>query len=408
MTSRSRGLVSWGLFGAALALLGVSVFLWIVNARHVSGVFSPQVLVVPTYGAVGAVIVAKRGHIVGWLLLTFSLVGAVTSISFEYSVASFGGFVEGLPKITVLAWLQQLLWPLNFVFLGLLLLLFPDGKTASPWFRKVLILLISFWGLAVFGSAISPAPIELLNGSEAISLPNPFLIRLPSSLYDTAMTVIFMGAMASILLAAVSPIVKWRRGSDVTKEQIRWPASVVAVSLLSVILAVALAETGVLAADSVLSMIPLLGAAVGLPVAIGISILRYRLYEIDRIVNRAVVYGASTAVLAATYVVVVFGLRGLLGGFAGSSDVAVAGSTLAVAALFRPVRNRSQSFIDRRFNRRRFDVQQTLEGFSASLRDQVDLDALTTQLTSVISQTMEPAHVSLWLRDTGPAEAPRS
>jgi hypothetical protein len=401
MTETRRVVVAWSLFATAMLVTAIATVLWIVNAQHVPGTFAPQLLIVPTYGAVGAVVVARKGHVVGWLLLIFAVVAAVTAFSFEYSVAAYGDFVPSFPKISLLAWLQVELWPFNFIFLGLLLLLFPDGQTVSPRFHKVLIFMLVSWGLSDLGGGISPTPLELLVGRYALSVQNPFSVRIPLSVFDPVMTTIFIAALASVLVASVSPILKWRRGSSIIRDQIRWPALVVGISLVSLFVAVALVEWHVVAAESPILDIPLLGATVGLPVSIGVSILRYKLYEIERVVNRAIVYGAVTAILAATYVLAVFALRGILDPITGSSDLAVAGSTLAVAALFRPLRSRLQNFIDRRFNRRRFDVQQTLEGFSARLRDEVDLSALSAGLTEVVSETMQPAHVSLWLRPGG-------
>ena len=138
-----------------------------------------------------------------------------------------------------------------------------------------------------------------------------------------------------------------------------------------------------------------------IPVAAGIAILRYRLYDIDRIVNRAVVYAAVTALLVGTYFGIVLGLQEIFSSFGGGSDLAIAISTLAVAALFRPLRARVQRAVDRRFYRRRYDAQRTLEAFSARLRDEIDIHALHGELTAVVRRTLEPSQVSLWLRQQG-------
>jgi hypothetical protein len=139
-----------------------------------------------------------------------------------------------------------------------------------------------------------------------------------------------------------------------------------------------------------------------IPIAIGLAVLRYRLYEIDRIINRTLVYGLLTVLLGAVYTGSVFGLRQLLNPATGESALAVAASTLAVAALFQPARRRVQAVVDRRFNRRRYDAAKTIEAFSARLRDQIDLDTLSTELLAIVDQTTEPTRVSLWLRPSPP------
>jgi hypothetical protein len=396
-TSSTRVTFAWSVFAITMLLTALATLMWIANARKAPGVSSPQVLVAPAYGVVGAVVVAKRRHIVGWLFLVFAVVAALTAFSFEFSVAAFATHVDSFPRLTVFAWLQQELWPLNFVFLGLLLLLFPDGRTPSPLFGKVLIVMLASWLLADIGGAIYPSPLELLSGPSAVSVPNPAAISGHRDLLDAVLTPVFIVAIASLIAASLAPIVKWRRGSQLLREQMRWPAFVVAASLVAFLVTVAALQISP-SAGVVIAIIPMVGATVGLPVAVGVAILRYRLFEIDRIVNRAIVYGALTAVLAGAYVVVVFALRALLGPLAGSSDVAVAGSTLAVAALFRPVRSRLQSFIDRRFYRRRFDAQRTIEEFNSRVRAEVDLDSVASLLTAVVGDTLQPAHVSLWLR----------
>lgn len=146
-------------------------------------------------------------------------------------------------------------------------------------------------------------------------------------------------------------------------------------------------------------------AFLGLPVSVAFAVMKYRLYDIDLVINRTLVYGALTAILGAVYIGLIFGFQALLAPFTAESDLAIAASTLAVAALFRPARGRIQGFIDRRFYRRKVDVERILEEFSGRLREDVDLESLAARLRGVVGETMQPAHLSLWLRP-GPGSAP--
>ena len=206
--------------------------------------------------------------------------------------------------------------------------------------------------------------------------------------------------LASLLASAVSLFSRFRKSEGVERQQLKWLA------LGGIFTAAAFVFSGL--SEGVAGFTAGISAAIGqglvtfgivlLPVTIGVSILRYRLYDIDALINRALVYGSLTVALAGAYVGLVFGFQTLLAPFTAESDLAIAASTLGVAALFRPVRSRMQDFIDRRFYRRKFDAEQTVAQFSVHLRNEVELAAVTSQLTDVVQETMEPSHVSLWMR----------
>jgi hypothetical protein len=200
------------------------------------------------------------------------------------------------------------------------------------------------------------------------------------------------------LIAAASLLVRLRRSVGVKRQQVKWFAYAVGVLAISAILAYVVSETiGIRWLGWISSMLVIVGV-VGLPVAVGIAILRYRLYNIDLIINRTLVYGALTVLLVAVYVGSIVVFEGLLRALTGQgSQLAIVASTLAVAALFNPLRYRIQSFIDRRFYRRKYDARKTLEAFSAKLKDKTDLQELNNDLVGVVMETMQPAHISLWL-----------
>jgi hypothetical protein len=203
-----------------------------------------------------------------------------------------------------------------------------------------------------------------------------------------------------VMLASLAAlVVRFRRSRGIERQQMKWLALAGAVPVTAFALTFVLnpiADYGL-----VLNVIFIAGfaALMLIPVAVAIAILRYRLYEIDRVISRTIVYGAVTLILGAAYVGLVLAGQAVFSSFAGGSDLAIAASTLVVAALFLPLRSRVQTVVDRRFYRRRYDAQRTLESFGARLREQVDLPTLTGDLRAVVDETMQPAHVSLWLRE---------
>jgi hypothetical protein len=227
------------------------------------------------------------------------------------------------------------------------------------------------------------------------TLPNP--IGIPG-LHDVEegpiSVVLLLGALSSVLAGMVSVVVRFRRSRGEERQQMKWFTFAVVLLIVEFVFQSAILDGA--GGDR----IPVIdGIAMALvPISAAVAIFRYRLYDIDVVINRALVYGALTAVLAAAYLGLVVVFQEVLSPLTADSDVAVAGSTLAVAALFRPVRARVQEFIDRRFYRHKYDASETLEEFASSLRDEVDLDSLSRELVGVVADTMQPAHASLWLR----------
>jgi len=195
--------------------------------------------------------------------------------------------------------------------------------------------------------------------------------------------------VAFCLVSVIRQVVSYRRSTGVLRQQLKWLLSGGALCLTGLILTLSGATFAFV-------------AIIALPIGMGVGILKYRLYEIDRIISKTLVYGVLTVILGASYIGLVLGGQAISSTFTGSSNLAVAASTLIVAALFLPLRSRVQRFVDRRFYRRRYDAQRTLEGFGARLREQVDLGTLQRDLQGVVAETMQPAHTSLWLREARP------
>jgi hypothetical protein len=383
-----------------MALEVAAIGLWLANhailvSRLGSTQLQPQVFLVPGYATVGAVIAARRRNRIGWLFVAFGLAAALLAFAESYFVRGAILTPGSLPAAPMVGWIALVLWPSGFLFLGLLSLLFPDGRLPSSRWRPVAVALAISWTGLILNIAFTPGRMTL----QGLTTTNPMGIAAlghPTwkavTQGDAVLAVITLGA------AALAPLLRFRRADLVQRQQLKWFAFVIGICAASALVASAL--TGALpVVATVLWGIAIAGVVVGLPAAVGLAILRYRLYDIDRLINRAVVYATLTAVLGLGYAGAVLALGQLFGGVGERAPSgAVAGATLAVAALFQPARHRIQQAVDRRFNRRRYDAAKTIEAFSARLRDQLDLDTLSTELLAIVDQTTEPTRVSLWLR----------
>jgi hypothetical protein len=360
------------------------------------------VLPVP-FAAVGALIAARRPrHRIGWLLLVGALAISTAQLSWGY-VAYGSDAGTPLPGTAVVGWVGNWIpWP-ALAALALLLLLFPNGQPPSPRWWPVAWAMVAWCAVIMVFLAVYPG---LISTPE---LDNPFGLSGDAGAAMRqlqASPVVPLITIPLVLASASAPLVRFRRATGEQRQQLKWFAY--SVGLLVGLLVLSELQPGW--ARDVTVILPVV-AVWGIAAAIGIAILRYRLYAIDRIVNRTLVYGLLTAVLAGVYATLVLVLGQLFGGIGGQPPTwVVAGATLAVAALFQPVRRRIQHGVDRRFNRRRYDAARTVEAFSTRLRDHIDLDTLSSELLTVVDQTMEPTQVSLWLRPSPPGSSgtPRS
>jgi hypothetical protein len=346
--------------------------------------------------AVGALIVSRRPELpIGWLFCTAGLIGVVEGIVARYAVHELaGGSVSPLGGVA--AWLSAFLWYPNTALLVLVGLLFPSGRPPSPRWWGVAWLLAA-GGLLALASMLMLWPVrglELLDAS-----PGSARAPLATALMNAAALVLVAAGVAT----AAALLVRFRRARGVERQQLKWLTSAGALTVVGLLLFLLPRAVGVGSLPGPLRLAGIVlvaGGVLGIPVAVGAAILRYRLYDIDQLINRTLVYGLLSALLGALYAGVVLVGGQSFGGGVGARPPAwaVAGATLAVAALFQPARRRLQAMVDRRFNRRRYHATQTIERFSARLRQEVDLDSLTTELLAVVDQTMEPTQVSLWLR----------
>ncbi|MDX6688754.1 MAG: hypothetical protein QOG15_211 [Solirubrobacteraceae bacterium] len=394
--ARSRPL-AWGLGAFGVLLAPVAFVLQVVAIGSVPTIFLEFLIcfaaVQLTTTAIGAVVAARLPHNrVGWILLAIGI-----GLGFRQLFGAYGLFGNvspsgPLPGDDIAAWLGE--WTFTPAVAGgavFLLHLFPDGRFMSRRWKLVCLAGAGLVALVTAADALQPGPLDSIE-----LVRNP--VGATGSLADVV-DVIVRGngwlAPFAFGTAVVGIVVRLRRAHGIQREQIKW------VTAACVIVGLGLCATAVFPDSAVYPLLASLLALAAMPLAVGVAMLRHRLYDIDVVINRTLVYGALTATLAGIYLGSVLVLQLVLSGVTSGSGLAVAVSTLAVAAVFRPARMRIQEAVDRRFYRSKYDAARTLERFSGRLRDEVDLDALGTGLRAVVMETMQPAHVSLWLREAG-------
>jgi hypothetical protein len=356
--------------------------------------WSTPVVVAPlAFAVVGALVASRQQrNPVGWQLLAVGVFMTANLAGESYARYALLTAPGSLPGGLYGAWLGWSYAPIVAILAVFLPLYFPTGRLLSPRWRPVLWLGAGFLVLAVAGNALWPGPDVLVPGVDPVRNPVVFLPR-AKPLFELLQGLAGLCLLPGIGGAIAALVVRFRRSRGVERQQLKWFTY-----------AAALAPLPPLAYNVDPRIFELLRPVIFplVPISVGVAILRYRLYEIDRIINRTLVYGLLTVLLGAVYTAGVFGLGQLLNPVTGESALAVAASTLAVAALFQPARRRIQAVVDRRFNRRRYDAAKTIEAFSTRLRDQIDLDTLSSELLAIVDQTMEPTRVSLWLRPSAP------
>jgi hypothetical protein len=390
----------------SVVLAAASLILALLNGRTLDEIFlarsGPPIahlaIIAVSFSVVGTLIASQRPeNPIGWIFLVVGFLQGLLSAADQYAFYALLTNPGALPLGGEASWLGQWIWaPGLGLILVFLPLLFPDGHAPSHRWRPVGWLGGLSIGLTVVSSMILLWPERgpaLLTGDENPSHVVHVLVDF------TAVPMLFVAGLGAV----ISLVVRFRRARGDERQQIKWFASAAALSLLWIFVLEQSTLSGLPEAIAVLSGLLVLPS---IPIATGIAILRYRLYDIDRIINRTLVYGSLTATLVALYfggIVVLQRVFVLLTGQ--QSTLAVVASTLAIAALFVPLRRRVQGFVDRRFYRRKYDARKTLEAFSTKLKNETDLESLNNDLVSVVRETMQPAHVSLWLRpDTVPKQ----
>ena len=396
MTLQRAGRLAWSSCATCVALTATGLAFLAVNdgTLHANPLGSPALdaafgVVFLSFPLVGALIASRQPrNPIGWLFLgtgfALGLQRALLGWSTHELVVGPGTSSAG----ALAALVADLLWVPTLVGgIAMLFLLFPDGRLPSPRWRAAIWLSAPYTAAYLAGTALKPGSLYYFPATD-----NPLGVEGAAAVAGMIVDGSGIGALGLVLAAIAALIVRFRRSQGQERQQLKWLAYAAVLLALSTPVQPLLDDLEV--AGAVLSdvvFVVLLGL---LPIAVGIAILRHRLYDVDLVISRTLVYALLSATLGGSYL----GLVLVLGLAVGESDIAVAASTLAVAALFRPARARIQALVDRRFYRRRYDAARTLAAFGGSLRDELDLEALGRELRSVVSETVQPLHVSLWLR----------
>ncbi len=383
--------LAWGLWSCWFGLTVATISFGGDLPRH--GDYQ-ALLALAGYATIGALVASRQpANAVGWLLLVAALAFSASIVGDTYVVSmSRPGYVA---VAWVTSWLIYAGWAIVTVFLPLC---FPSGRLLSPRWRPV-------WWFALVTTVVGILTLALAPGHLAVdaSVDNPLAVRgTAHQVLEVMADVLPYAIVTTLLLVIASLILRFRRSRGAQRQQLKWftyaallPLTGLALSSIGEWL---LPEGQGEIVNAIGWTVFLAASAFGIPIATGIAILRYRLYDIDVVINRTLVYGALTAALLGVYVGSILVLRVLLSPLTGDNELAVAGSTLAVAALFRPARARIQAVVDRRFYRRKYDATQTLDAFSNRLSHAVNLDEVGSDLRSVVARSVQPRHISLWLR----------
>ena len=395
--TRLAAVLLW-LMWFALAMAGL-IIRWASRDPRLGGQV-PFQLVMLVFATTGSVLVAARPrNPLGWLLLTLAVLDAEDRVG-SAVVADLPQLISGSTPVAVAVALTRPLQELTFGLIPIVMLVFPEGRLLSPRWRPAVIAPFALVAIASLAELLAAGPFRA-----GADLAKPFGFEALVPVVGVLRPLSFLAYIVGMLVGVVSLFRRYRNGSAVQRQQVKWvaaSASLVALFFVSLLLLLTVQALFPDALDERL-VAPVLQmwnglSALSLPLAIAVAVLRYRLYDIDVLINRTLVYGVTTGAIAAVFFGVVFVLQALLRPFTSGSELAVAASTLLTVALFQPLRRRVQNAVDRRFYRSRYDAQRTLDAFGTALRDQVDLDSVRAALLGVVDETLRPTHAGVWLR----------
>jgi len=383
--------LAWVLWVATVSLVAGTLVLGLANRPEVPLYQVTSTIIAPTFATLGALISYRRpGNVMGWIFLVAGVFTGVQMFSGQYAAVALAPDPPVLLGGAHAAWFAAQTQNAYGVSILFLVLLFPDGKLPSRRWRPAARAIGVFLAVSLVVAALTPGPLP-----DFPSASNPLGVgrAMPP---ESVLAAWQFGVLACVISTLLSLILRFYFSRGEERLQLKWFTYAAVVGLSTPLL---LSEL----APAVFQLVGPIAWTLGflsLPVSAGVAILKYRLYDIDLIINRTLVYGALTVTLVGLYLGSVVSIQYVFRTLTGSrSQLAIVASTLLIAALFNPLRRRVQNFIDHRFYRRKYDAANTLEAFSAKLRDETDIDALNAELLSTVRETMQPEHVSLWLRE---------
>jgi hypothetical protein len=396
LSKRTAFWLAWCTWALYVVIAIITLLFQVKNApaELLSDLFNALVLL--AFASVGSLIASRRPeNPIGWLFCVSTLLWALGNALQEYTTYALVTVPGSLPAGALLGVIGHWIGGIGFfLMLTFLLLLFPNGHLPSPRWRFLAWLIAVL--LAVHSITFLLSPYPYANSGIDLRLAavrNPLGIGPANDLFDQLGGTLPLTLFPTILACIVSVFLRFRRARGVERQQLKWFTYGLTISVLMLIIILTLVFTTANGGGAFFYL-----AVVCIPISAGIAMLRYRLYDIDVLINRTLIYGILSAMLALAYAISILILQYLLSGFTEGSQLAIVGSTLVIAVLFQPLRRRIQRIIDRRFYRSKYDAARTLSAFSAKLRSEVDLQQLSEHLLTVVEETMQPTHVSLWLR----------
>jgi hypothetical protein len=395
MSERPLRILAWALAALAiiLALTGLAFAYLNDVTERVLQRYSMVDVVIALSTPLGALIASRRPHNpIGWLFCALGVDSGLTVFALEYGSYGLEANPGAVPAAAFFYWVGSWVGVLGFLIGVFLFLLFPNGQFVSRSWKGVAWVATGLTLVAAIADALSP-----WSNNPSASLANPIEVETFPEVVAAAREIAFTGLILCLVLSAAALVLRLKDSRGHERQQLKWFTYAAIVAALVSIAAPLHPATWEILAPVTYVLIPL---------ATAIAVLKYRLYDIDVIIHRTLVYSALTAILAVVYFLLVVVLQFIFNPLSRQSELSVAGSTLAVAALFRPVRNRIQQFIDRSFYRAHYNAAQTIEAFSHRLTEKVDLETMTAELVGVVRRTLQPEHVSLWVRSSSPMPSP--